>query len=92
MKETKFRVIVLLIILVVAVMAPFIASTNPDGLEKTAENVGVEAKTYSSLMPDYTVPWIKGKLSGSVAMIAGTFLVMGASYGIFLIKKKYFEG
>jgi|Deesub1362A_J573_1020465.scaffolds.fasta_scaffold00089_4 cobalt/nickel transport protein len=92
MKETKFRIIVLFVILVVAITAPFIASTNPDGLEKTAENIGVEAKTYSSLMPDYTIPWIEGKLSESFAMIAGTLLVMGASYGVFVIRKKYFEG
>ncbi len=70
----------------VAVLAPFLASSNPDGLEKTAEKFESaqdrEAELLSSPFPDYTVPGMPGAASEVVAMIIGTALVFVLSLGV----------
>jgi len=82
----------LAIALVIAILAPFLASSNPDGLDSTAEKVGVGEKAYSayqSPMPDYLVPFLgEGKLSGIIALILGVILIAGLSYGAGLTLKK----
>ena len=73
------------IVFLVAVLAPFLASSNPDGLEKTAEKFesaqGREAELLSSPFPDYTVPGIAGATSEVAAMLIGTALVFAVSFG-----------
>jgi hypothetical protein len=71
----------LLILVCLAILIPF-ASGNPDGLEKVAENLGIEENESEAagLMPDYTVPTIENPyLSTLVAGIVGVFLVLGAA-------------
>ena len=71
----------ILIFVCLAVLIPF-ASSDPDGLEKVAETLGVEETESPSAgpMPDYTVPTIENSyLSTLVAGILGVFLVLGAA-------------
>ena len=71
----------ILILVCLAVLIPFVSS-DPDGLEKVAETLGIEETESISagLMPDYTVPTIENSyLSTLVAGILGVFLVLGAA-------------
>ncbi|MCL4859768.1 MAG: PDGLE domain-containing protein [Caldilineaceae bacterium] len=70
----------LLISLVVAVFS-FAASTDPDGLERVAEDTGFIDRALDpvyEILPDYTIPFIGNEtLSGIVAVVLGTLLVFG---------------
>jgi hypothetical protein len=70
------------IIICLAFLIPF-ASSNPDGLERVAEDLGIE-ETHSSstgLMPDYTVPIVKNDYGSTlIAGIIGVFLVLGVTF------------
>lgn len=61
-----------------AIVASFIASQHPDGLERVAERLGFlgasEGKeALTSPMPDYEIPAIKNDyLSGPLAAVIGT--------------------
>ena len=88
-RDKKLLMVGLAIAIVLSVMAPFLASSNPDGLESAAENFesaeGKEAGEYESPMPDYIVPALgEDAASGSIAIVAGTivtlFLMLGLSY------------
>lgn len=94
-RDKKFLMVGMAIALALSVLAPFLASANPDGLESAAENFesaeGKEAGDYESPMPDYIVPALgEEPLSGSVAIALGTvltlFLVLGLSYVLKLRK------
>lgn len=74
----------LLIIFGLAVLIPF-ASTNPDGLEKVVESLGLrESKSiWSGLMPEYTFlltehPYMTKLISGLV----GIFLVFVITWSV----------
>ena len=71
----------ILILVCLAVLIPF-ASSDPDGLEKVAETLGIEEteSTSAGLMRDYTVPTIENSyLSTLAAGVLGVFLVLGAA-------------
>ena len=72
----------LIIILVcLAILIPF-ASSDPDGLEKVTETLGVEETETGStgLMPDYTVPVVENAYGSTLAAgVIGVFLVLGAA-------------
>ncbi len=71
----------ILILVCLAVLIPF-ASSDPDGLEKVAETLGVEETESPSvgLMPDYTVPAVENVYSSTlIAGIIGVVLVLGAT-------------
>jgi cobalt/nickel transport system permease protein len=70
----------LVVAFVVAVFSP-LASPNPDGLEKVAEELGFlalgESPVYE-LLPDYTIPFISNEnLTTMIAVIFGSLLVFG---------------
>ncbi len=92
MKQQQILKAGLAIALAIAIAAPFLASSNPDGLESTAEKVGAEEKAYSAFpspMADYLVPFLgEGEISGSIALAAGVMLIAGLSYAMALILKK----
>ena len=70
-----------LILVCLGVLIPFVSS-DPDGLEKVAETLGVEATESPSagLMPDYTVPAVENAYSSTLAAgVIGVFLVLGAT-------------
>jgi cobalt/nickel transport protein len=71
----------ILILICLAILIPF-ASGNPDGLEKMAENAGIEESESEAagLMPNYTVPTIENSyLSTLVAGVLGVFLILGVA-------------
>lgn len=71
----------ILILVCLAVMIPF-ASSDPDGLEKVAETLGVkETESLSmGLMPDYAAPVVENAYSSTrIAGVTGVFLVSGAA-------------
>jgi cobalt/nickel transport protein len=92
-KTKKFIIIGLLVILVIAVLAPFLASSNPDGLESTAEKIllpGVSDEAiHESPMPDYIIPSLgENPISSAIAIVIGVLVVFGLAYGIGYILKK----
>ncbi|MCL2115656.1 MAG: PDGLE domain-containing protein [Methanobrevibacter sp.] len=93
-KTKKFMIIGLVVAITIAILAPFLASSNPDGFESAAEkilNPGIEeAELYESPMPDYIIPSLgEDPISGSVAIVIGVIVVFILAYGIgYLIKNK----
>jgi len=72
------------VVLVLAVAAPYIASTNPDGLERAMVILMGEEKMeatldasmqYSAPMPDYSIPGL-GRVGEVFSIVAGTILVL----------------
>jgi len=95
--ETKTKQLIIIgviIAIVIAVLAPFLASTNPDGLESTAEkilNPGVEEEAaIESPMPDYIIPSLgeDNPISGAIAIVIGVIIVFGLAYGLGYVLKK----
>jgi len=86
----KFLYAGIAIALLVSFLAPFLASSDPDGLESAAGGVVEESKmsqiegtepVVGSPMPDYSIEGM-GK-SGEVAAIAlGTLAVLAISFGL----------
>ena len=71
--------VVVLILAGLLVLIPF-ASSEPDGLEKTAETLGVKEtdSTYTGLMADYSVDGVEDSFaSTAIAGIAGFAVVLG---------------
>lgn len=67
-------VVAIAVALAVVVAAAFLASGDPDGLERVAEDQGfVEAGEEApyEVIPDYTVPGIDGELSTVLAGVIG---------------------
>lgn len=92
-KNKKFLLGGLAIALVIAILAPFLASSNPDGLDSTAEKVMQNPETepaFESPLPDYTIPFLgeDNPFGGVIALILGTLIVLGIAYGIGVILKK----
>ncbi|MGV8143236.1 MAG: PDGLE domain-containing protein [Methanothermobacter sp.] len=69
-KDKYFVIGGLIICFVIAIMSPFLASPDPDGLEKSAEDVGVpEAEaSYQAPFPDYTIEGLES--IGEIAALA----------------------
>ena len=81
------------IALVIAILAPFLASSNPDGLDSTAEKVMQNPETepaFESPLPDYTIPSLgeENPLGGVIALILGTLLALVIGLGLGTILKK----
>jgi len=75
----------LIIALVIAVLAPFLASSNPDGLESSAESLEVPESeaAYTAPLPDYAIPAMEDNpLGGVVALIVGTIVVLLVVLGV----------
>lgn len=92
-KEKKLILAGLAICVVIAVLAPFIASSNPDGLEKTAEQVSTteESGIYEAPMPDYTIPFLgeDNPYGEIIALVVGVLITLGLGYiaAIFLKRR-----
>ncbi|MDD2440012.1 MAG: PDGLE domain-containing protein [Methanosarcinaceae archaeon] len=88
-ENMKFLYAGILIALVLSVLAPFLASSDPDGLESAAEGVIEESKmaeleemepVVGAPMPDYAIAGM-GKSGEIAAIVLGTLLVLGISFG-----------
>lgn len=95
-KNKKFLLGGLAIALIIAVLAPFLASPNPDGLDSTAQKVMQNPETepaVESPLQDYTIPILgDNPLGGVIALVIGTLLVLGIAYGLGVVLKKKNEG
>lgn len=82
-------VVAVIICIVIGCLSPFIASGNPDGLEKSAENlnVGESDSVISSPFPDYTFEALG--ISGEIlVLILGVVITLLAALGIGTLVKK----
>ncbi|WP_445474409.1 PDGLE domain-containing protein [Methanococcoides methylutens] len=78
------------IALLISVLAPFLASPDPDGLESAAESV-IDEERFAELeeaepaiespMPDYSIEG-QGKLGEVVAISIGTIGILAISFGL----------
>lgn len=75
----------LLLALAVAFASP-LASPQPDGLERVAEDQGFLAAAQEppfTILPDYTVPFIENEAVSTIAAgVIGTLIVAGVSYSV----------
>lgn len=81
--------IAIIICVVLGCLSPFIASSNPDGLEKSAEDSEV-AETdpiIESPFPDYTFETL-GTSGEIIVLIAGGLLTLIIAYGLGEVLKK----
>jgi hypothetical protein len=70
--------------LVVILLAP-LASSDPDGLERVAEDqgfLGAARQALYSILPDYTIPGLDGNLSTIVAGLIGVAIVFALMFGL----------
>lgn len=92
-KNKKLLLGGLAVALVIAILAPFLASSDPDGLDATMEKVMQNPETetaFESPLPDYTLPFLgeDNPLGGVIALVLGTLLVLGIAYGLGIVLKK----
>ncbi|WP_292380201.1 PDGLE domain-containing protein [Methanosarcina sp. UBA289] len=86
----KFLYVGIVIALLLSILAPFLASPDPDGLESAAAGVIEESKmskleesdpVVGSPMPDYSIEGL-GKSGEVVAIAVGTLAVLIISLGL----------
>ncbi|ABR55681.1 PDGLE domain-containing protein [Methanococcus aeolicus] len=92
----------LAVALIIGLLAPFLASGNPDGLESAAEKivnehtleqnlheVGLkeEGTVAPSPMPDYAIEGM-GKIGEIIAMVVGILIMAVLAYGVGMMFKK----
>ncbi len=86
----KLLYVVLALAILISVLAPFLASSDPDGLESAAEKVIGEERfaeleeaeaAIDSPMPDYSIEG-KGKLGEIIAICLGTIGILAISFGL----------
>lgn len=89
-KNMKFLYAGIAIALLISVLAPFLASPDPDGLESAASGVIEESKlseleeqepAVNSPMPDYAIEGM-GKSGEVMAIAIGTIAVLAISFGL----------
>lgn len=91
-KRDKTLIIIAIIIsVIICCLAPFIASGDPDGLEKSAEDANVsEEKAIVVIVPpfpDYTFEPLES-IGGVGVLILGTILTLLCGWGIAEILKR----
>jgi hypothetical protein len=81
----RWIIVATVVTLVVVVAASFLASGDPDGLERVAEDQGFmeagEEAPYE-VIPDYTVPGIDGELSTVLAGVIGVAVMFVLVFGM----------
>ena len=90
----KFWIYGLIISLLLAGLVSLYASSDPDGLERVAEDIGFlhlgeGEPAVSSPMPDYVIPGIADEtLSASLAGIVGTLVMFGIGVGLGMVMRR----
>lgn len=85
--------VLLAAIIIAACLSP-LASSNPDGLERVAIDLGFMHRgegepLVQSPVPDYIFPGIENeKLATAAAGVTGTLVVFGAMYGLARVVRK----
>ncbi|MDA1010894.1 MAG: PDGLE domain-containing protein [Chloroflexi bacterium] len=93
--DSRIRMIVIgaAIAALVAVSSAWLASGDPDGLERVAEDEGFIETARDpgyEILPDYTVPGIDGELSTAIAGLIGVslMLLIGLGAGRLLARRR----
>ena len=91
-QKDKYLIIVAVIIcIIISCLSPFIASGDPDGLEKSAEDANVpeslESPVIESPFPDYTFEPLES-LGEVGVLILGALLTLICGYGVAEIVKR----
>jgi cobalt/nickel transport protein len=91
-KDRNLIITAVILCLVIGILAPFIASSDPDGLEKSAEELMGNPDTdpvIQSPMPDYTIEPL-GKIGEILAMAVGIFVTLIVAYlvGMLIRRRK----
>lgn len=84
---------IFLIAIIICVLSPFLASGDPDGLEKSAEKINESVldsqQVVSPVMPDYTIEGQEeNPLVGVVCLIIGAIMTVVVAYGVFYLVSK----
>lgn len=81
-----------LIAALVAVSSAWLASGDPDGLERVAEDKGfieTAEDPWYEILPDYTIPGIDGELSTALAGVVGVIVMLGFGLGAgYLLRRR----
>lgn len=77
------------ICLVIAFMSPFLASPDPDGLEKSAEDVGVPEveSSYQAPFPDYAIEGLD-KIGEIAALAIGIIITLAIAYIVAMLLRR----
>ncbi len=88
-KDKYFILGGIIICLVIAVMSPFLASPDPDGLEKSAEDVGVPEleASYQAPFPDYSIEGLE-KIGEIAALAIGIIITLVIAYIVALLLRR----
>lgn len=83
----------LIMALIIGALSPFIASTNPDGLDASAEHLNPTIMDnpgyWQAPFADYLVPQLgDGPLAGVAALILGVLIALGFVYVVMEILKR----
>lgn len=85
-RDKKFVIGGLVVAIIIAILAPFLASSNPDGLESAAEKVLLVEETepmFEAPLPDYLVPALgESPLGGVISIVLGTIIAFLAMVGL----------
>lgn len=94
LSRRTFFVAFLVAALLVAGVASFYASSHPDGLEYVAEKTGFldtakDSPAAESPMADYTATGVDDeRLSGGIAGVAGSLVVLALAGGLFRVLRR----
>lgn len=95
MRTRTFVVVGVVVALLIAGVASYFASANPDGLEHVAEQVGFadsaeDSATAGSPLSDYQVKGVDNEaLSGGLAGVVGALVVLLAVGGLtYVVRRK----
>jgi hypothetical protein len=95
MRTRTFLVLGVLVALLVAGVASYVASSNPDGLEYVAERAGFadrakDSPAAGSPLSDYQVEGVENDgLSGGLAGVAGALVVLFLAGGLtYLVRRR----
>lgn len=88
MNKKNLYISIFAVAIIVCVLSPFLASGDPDGLEKSAEVINPEIlespQVINPIMPDYTLPDMEDNpLVGVGCLILGTLGSVAVAYGVF---------
>jgi cobalt/nickel transport protein len=91
-EDRNLVIAAVILCLVIGILAPFIASSNPDGLEKSAEQLMGNPDTEPAVnapMSDYSIPGL-GKIGEIGAMFVGIFvtLIIAFLVGMYFSRRK----
>jgi cobalt/nickel transport protein len=85
-RDKSFVVGGLIVAIIIAILAPFLASSNPDGLESAAEKIAENPEPeplFEAPLPDYSIPALgESPLGGVVSIVLGTLVAFLAMVGL----------